>query len=305
MIKKIAITGATGFLGKYLVHDLRFDKNIELFLYSTSVEKLRKTFPNLPDSHFIETDYTYNSLKNSFSNYHAVIHLAAKRMLPDKTDIATYWCNVEQTENLLRVSDSHQVAVFVFASTTSVYDSSKNIIPFVENETPYPLNAYGISKWVCENLSSKFNTKMVNLRFSQLIGWGEREGYMFTQSLNKIIGNQPITLWGKGGGGRDYLYTKDAVSIIKSAIDKKLPGTFNVGSGTSISFKELVETMVEVFGTENSMVYYDTSKTENTDIRSMSIEKVNNVYGWKPAHSLKSALTDMKQAWLNENMDKA
>jgi UDP-glucose 4-epimerase len=225
-------------------------------------------------------------------------------MIPNETTITNYWCNVELTENLLWLCDEHHVDVFVFASSTSVYDSSKNIVPFIENDTPHPQNAYGISKLACEKLSEKFNTKMVNLRFGQLIGWGERDGYMFAQSLNKIIKNEPITLWGKGGGGRDYLYVKDAVSMIKLAIEQKLPGTFNVGSGNYSSFKELVETMAEVFGNDNSIINFDTSKTENTDVRFMNIEKAYNFFGWKPAFSLKSALTDMKQAWLNENKDK-
>lgn len=293
MKTRIAITGATGFLGKYLVRDLQFDENVELFLYSTSVLKLRQTFPDLSRAHFIETDYSYNSLKNSFSNYHAVVHLAAKRLMPEKNDISTYWCNVEHTENLLRLSDAHQVEDFIFASSISVYDSSKNSIPFSEEDTPYPQNVYGISKLACEELSAKFKTKMVNLRLGQLIGWGERGEYMFTQSLNKMRRNEPITLWGEGGGGRDYIYTKDVVRIIIMAIEKKISGTFNVGSGRHVSFKELAEIIVGTFGNNTSTIINDKTKIEKKEIRYMNIEKVKKEYNWFPSYSFKDALSDM------------
>jgi UDP-glucose 4-epimerase len=294
MKKKIAITGASGFLGKYLVYDLIKDENLELYLYSISLTRLMQAFPKLTNLHFIETDYSYTSLKKSFTNYHSVVHLAAKRMIPGVTSMADYSCNVIHTENLLHACDDNHVEVVVFTSSISVYDSTNNSIPFREDDLSHPKNAYGASKLACENLSSIYKTKMVTLRLSQLIGWGEKKEYLFSNSLERIKGNEPVTLWGEGGGRRDYLYTSDAVAMIKLAIEKKQEGIYNVGSGSAISFKFLIETMVEVFGDNNSIIRYDKTKVENKEISTMSIEKVNRIYGWKPSFTLKEAFLDMK-----------
>lgn len=297
---KIAITGATGFLGKYLVPDLATTENTVLYLFSSSLEKLNHTFPDHKMYHFIETDYSMGSLKENFQHFDAMVHLSAKRMVSSQQDDAEYLQNIEHMDNLLHLCDETATDVFIFASSQSVYDSSKNRRPFSESEIPFPINSYGKSKLECEKLSEKHKTKIVNLRLGQLIGWGEREQYLFTQSLNKLIRNEPIILWGEGGGGRDYLYAKDAVNMIKLAIEKKYEGAYNVGSGTFVSFKEFIETLISIFGNSDSKIIVDKSKKENREIREMSIEKAKSIYGWEPKYTLKEAFADMK---LNSNLN--
>jgi len=106
MRKKIAITGATGFLGKYLVTDLLKDENIDLFLFSTSLEKLKQTFCDKTNLQFVETDYSYNSLKENFADFDTVIHLAAKRLVSNQNALTDYHCNISSTENLMKVCDA-------------------------------------------------------------------------------------------------------------------------------------------------------------------------------------------------------
>jgi nucleoside-diphosphate-sugar epimerase len=291
--RKIAITGATGFLGKVLVNEFSMDKSIEMYLFSTSEKKLKGTFPNVINAFFIETDYSIESLNRSFTNFDTVIHLAAKLPLSENNE-DDFSCNSIITKNLSDTCDKMNVKFFINASSQSVYNHKKNNIPFSEDDIPYPVNAYGESKLACEKILEKHTTNVVSLRFGQLFGLGDEKKFFFTQMIDNARAGKPIILWGNGGGGRDYLYIKDAVEIIKIADNKKIGGTYNVGSGTPVSFKELAELCISIVGNKQSPIITDTTKVEDTSVRVMNIEKLKNAYCWEPKFSIEQALTDMK-----------
>lgn len=294
--RKIAITGATGFLGRAFVNEFSMDKSIEMYLFSTSEKKIKGTFPNVINAFFIETDYSIESLNRSFTNFDTVIHLAAKRPFSENSE-EDFSCNSTITKNLSEVCDKMNVDFFINASSQSVYNHKKNNVPFCENEIPHPVNAYGESKLACEKILEKHSTNLVNLRFGQLFGYGDEKKFFFTQMISNARAGKPIILWGNGGGGRDYLYIKDAVEIIKLAENKRISGTFNVGSGTAISFKELAERCVAIFGNKQSSIIMDTTKIEDTSVRVMNIEKLKNAFCWRPKFSLEQALIDMKKSF--------
>lgn len=295
---KIIITGATGFLGKYVVREL--SQTHQLILLGTDLSRLQATFGNRFVC--IETDYSVDHLESQLSHQSvdAVVHLAARRVSSSGM-FSDYSDNILITENLLRWCDMHHVGRMVMASSQSIYRDDLNIPPFKE-EDAYALGVgksygYAYSKFICEQLSSFYHTPMISLRFGQLLGWGEKEGFMFMTQLGKVLRNEAIVLWGQGGGGRDYLYCKDAVQAIEKTLTVSEPQTeaYNISMGKPISFKQFAETLVEVFGNAQSRIEYDITKIEDKHIRYMCIEKASRELGWTPSFDLRDAFADMKK----------
>lgn len=291
---KIAVTGATGFLGKYLIAELSKHKNAKITLFSSSMNKLIETFNDDRELfEFVETDYSIDSLEKNFCKYDVIIHLAAKRLSVDKS-LTNYVENIIVTENLLKLSDRFGVGKIIFASSQGIYCDCKDDLPFKEdNGYGY---GYGYSKFICEQISRFYRTPFISLRFGQIIGWGEREGFMFTTQLNKIKKNEPLVLWGEGGGGRDYLYAKDAVSAIVRCFKDDVVNdvSYNVSMGVPYSFKDFAETLVSVFGNEESRIVFDKTKVEDKNVRYMSIHKIKHELSWEPRFTLMTAFEDMK-----------
>lgn len=296
----IVITGATGFLGKYVVRGL--EKTHRLVLLGTDIHRMRATFGEKYTC--FETDYTSDDLETKIGalSVDAVVHLAAKR-ISENGLLSEYNDNIRITEQLLRFCDTHRVGRMIMASSQSIYRNGLNTPPFRE-EDAYAQGigknyGYAYSKYICEQIGHFYQTPMISLRLGQLIGWGEKEGFMFMTQLRKVMNDEPIVLWGKGGGGRDYLYCKDAVGAIQKALELPHPQTevYNISMGTPVSFRMFAENLVAVFGNEHSAIEYDTTKTEDTSVRYMSLEKASAQLGWKPQYDLRQTFIDMKNEY--------
>jgi len=290
---KIAITGATGFFGRYLTEALSSE---ETYLFGRALERLIKTYPAVEGKRLIETDYSIENLKSNLQNTDVVIHLAAMKYSKDRTSLSDYKDNLHISENLLKACNQLNISNFVFASTRLMYSDKFNKIPFLENEDVFPQNLYALSKLMVEKLGLMYeNICFKALRFSQIVGWGEREGYMLATFLSRALKKESLTVFGEGKGERDYLYAKDAANAIIAAMRKpNVKGVFNIGLGKGTSHREFAETINKVFADGKAKILFDKSQPEDSSVVCMSIAKTKEVMGWRPAYSLEEAFQDMK-----------
>ena len=147
MPQKILITGAGGFLGRYIV-DLLLQKG-------HSVSGLgRNPHPDLINKgvtwHAIDLR-DYKAVLEALKGHDAIIHCASKiAMWGDWQEFLDI--NVEGTKNLLNAAKNHGIKKFVYTSTPSVVFGRESIIGGDEN-LPYPDNSvsrYGRSKAIAE-----------------------------------------------------------------------------------------------------------------------------------------------------------
>ena len=294
---RIAITGATGFVGKYAVDYLQ-GKGYKVMALGRNIDKLNNVFNSSVQK--FETNYSYEDLLTKLNGIEAIVHLAAKRLQKgkDPLDLTPYIeDNIMVTQNLIRVAQSNNINKFCFASTIGVY-SQNNILPFSEELASYPISIYGVSKLACESLANlakqRSKLKATNLRFSSLYGVGEKEGVIFTDYVNKARAKETIEVWGKGETSIDLLYIKDAIRAIEKAIDSdSIPGTYNIGSGLSYSVKDLAMEINAVFENNGNLTFLE-NKPEGGYKVFMNINKAKSKLNWSPSWSLKDSLLDMK-----------
>ncbi len=291
---RIAVTGGTGFIGRWFLRMYGDQYDCLVLGIEPDIDELvvdGKSFT------FIRTDYSIGDLTEHLQSVDAVVHLAAKR--PEANSLMSdYLENIKISSNLFEAARMLSVTNIVHMSSISVY-STEQTIPWLESCDVNPMSFYGISKLTIEKLSHYYNfnhnMKVKNLRLAQVVGVGEREGYMLSVFMKKAMNKQALTLWGKGKGRREYIYIKDVADAMDCALNKPgESGTFNIGMGKNTSHRELAELINEVFDNPGGITF-SPDKTEDKSTFLMNITKAGIILGWQPKWELKDAFDDMKK----------
>jgi dihydroflavonol-4-reductase len=130
-MKKILITGGCGFLGYYLINEIKkelSDSKIKIMdLRENILSKFRINDPNIEIS--IGKDITnYESIKNEFIGFDVVIHCAGLVTFSLKNKEGLYKVNVLGTKNVLQAAAEANVKHFIHISSVAAlgYKDSKN-----------------------------------------------------------------------------------------------------------------------------------------------------------------------------------
>ena len=154
-----------------------------------------------------------------------------------------------------------------------------------------PESIYGWIKLAGEYLAQvaaqKYGISVVCVRpFS---GYGEEQDLDYpipSIALRAAKREDPLTVWGSGDQGRDFVYIDDFVSALRIAIQKISDGSaVNIGMGGLVTFKEVARIMAELEG-YNPKIIGLTDKVEGSfAIYSDPTYLIS--LGWKPTHTVR------------------
>ena len=293
----IVITGATGFIGKYLVDEL-ITQDQQLTLLGRDIERLRSNFSE--DGHegvsLVETKYD-NDLPQILEGADAVIHLNGLRWLKDKMLRDYITNNVIPTENLYSASAKVGIKNIIFLSSIAVYNPRVNVSPLVEDVDCFPATHYGISKLLCEKIGSYYNSefgmKIKNLRVGQVVGLGERQGFMLAEFTRRAAAKEALAVFGDGTGARDYIYVLDVVAAILLAIrHHEISGVYNISLGKPVTHLQLAKTINDAFGNSGNLEIFP-DKPHDKVIQWMSFKRAWQELGWQPQWDLNEMFADL------------
>jgi len=290
---KLVITGGTGFIGHWFLDLFGREHEIRILGIEEDLDELvigDKTFE------FIRTDFSEKQLVPLLDGFESVLHLAARRYQPGDT-MEDFLENIRISSSLFEACRKSGIQNVVHLSSIGVYSPDQGL-PWQEDQAVNPSTFYAIAKLVVEKMSHIYNRnhgmKIKNLRVAQVLGPGEREGFMLSVFLKKAMNGETITVYGKGGGRREYIYVKDLAGAIHAALGKNdISGVFNIGSGSNTSHKELAETINRVFGNTGKLEFLEQKKEDKT-VHLMDSERAARILGWRPGWTLQKALEDMK-----------
>lgn len=286
---KIAITGGTGFLGQYLVEEIKKDGKIPIILTRNLLENHAK------NAECRSTDYSYEDLKIKLGDINAIIHLAAMRGSQGK--ISEFHGNQVTTQNLYEVCYELNIENVVFASSISVY-SDEDKLPWTELNLPQPELMYGIGKMACEYLgniySSKKKLQIKNLRFAHIYGFNEKNNYMINRFFRQAFRKEELSLNAKSVARREFIYAKDAAKAVVCALNTgNNSETFNIGSGEAYTNFEVAEMINEAFRNQNNLLVKDHNADEGIHSSYMDSSKAKDILGFTPDYSFQSALVEI------------
>tara|TARA_B100000212_G_scaffold339336_1_gene317621 strand:+ start:3018 stop:4055 length:1038 start_codon:yes stop_codon:yes gene_type:complete len=334
---KILVTGGSGFIGSHTCLELIL-KGYKVLIIDSLINSSKKVVDRISQlAHlnqnekdrileFIQCDLRdENFLRNIFKNYNvdAVIHFAGLKSIYESTiNPLKYWdFNVKSTLNLLNVMNEFDCKNIVFSSSASVYGNSQSKKKFNEESIPNPLNPYGETKFIIENLLEKLHSSSPNewriaiLRYFNPIGahpsglLGEfptNQSNNIIPAINKVAAGEKLFLeicgsdWDTpdGTGIRDYIHVMDLASGHIKSLEYifKSDSNFiklNLGTGEGTSVLSLLETFEKVNNIKIPFKYVP-KRVGDTAYSIADNKQALNKLGWLP----KKDLNDMcKDSW--------
>lgn len=297
---KIAVTGASGFIGRYLVPALAAEGH-EVLALGREAEGLRPLVRDGVRTH--ATDYGAEDLARALKGVEAVVHLAGRRSQRDDDPLSFRpfaRTNLDLLETLFFAAQSAGAARFVHASTIAVY-SGANAVPYAETQAPVPLNPYGLSKLTSEQLltlwGAKTGVRATSLRLAASYGFGERISAVLMKFADLAWRGQTLTVRGNGRIAIDQIYVRDVVRAFVASLAPEAPeGAFNIGAGRAFTLLEMAEAVNSAFGNEGALQVEDPQEGP-APAPHMSIESARLGLGWRPRWPLDRALSDFYETW--------
>lgn len=318
-MKKILVTGVTGFIGSHTAIEL-IKNGYEVIgidnLYNSADEVIDK-IKNITGHQikFYEGNIlNENDLRNIFSEnkIDGVIHFAAYKAVGESVEkpLKYYHNNLCGTLELLRIMEEFNCNNFVFSSSATVYGKN-NPIPYLEHFEKGATNPYGHSKVMIEQILSdicKVNKDFgcVMLRYFNPIGAHESgligenpkgiPNNLMPYICNVAIGKSEfLNVFGDdyntkdGTGVRDYVHVVDLAVGHVLALDyvfkNKGEMAINLGTGKGTSVLELVKVFEDVSG-EKINIKICERREGDIDEFYADTNKAKEILGWTSKYNL-------------------
>ena len=242
---KILVTGATGFIGNYVVSEL-LKNNCEVIATSLHEEKARDA------SWFLQVKYIpfnlkeFNSNTNLFSYFEepgAMIHLAWEG-LPNYKESFHLEENLPRHLAFLTNLINNGLTNLTVTGTCFEYGMKEGCLS--EEMICEPANSYAIAKNELRiQLELLQNTLLFNskwIRLFYMYGEGQSVKSLISQLETALDNSEPRFNMSGGEQVRDFLPVEEvAANIVKIALQNKVQGIINCCSGTPVTIKAFVE----------------------------------------------------------------
>ncbi len=242
---KIAVVGATGFIGRHVVTELlKYDVDIVATYYSSKSKLISPS-----KVHWLNFDIGKSS-DNIFSELgkpDVLIHLTWSG-LPNYNSPHHYETELPNQYDFLRKMILGGLKSVVIAGTCFEYGMQSG--PLSADMETKPNNSYGFAKDVLrkqlEYLQLKYEFKITWARLFYMYGEGQSEASLLPQLQKAVLNNKKIFKMSGGEQLRDYLpVTEVAKQLVLLAQQPKNIGVVNICSGEPKSVRCLVEQWIE------------------------------------------------------------
>ena len=226
--------------------------------------------------------------------------------------------NLMIQSNIIHAAYTHGVKKLLFLGSSCIYpklapqpmtEDALLTMPLEPTNEPYAIaKIAGIR--MCDAYNRQYGTNFISAMPTNLYGLGDNYHPEHSHVLPALIRRMheakeskadSVTIWGTGTPLREFLYSDDlaeACVFLLENVDYReiafedVSGTvqahINIGSGREISIRQLAETVREVVGFKNKLLF-DASKPDGTPRKLMDSTRLRTL-GWKPKVDLKKGI---------------
>ena len=269
---KILVTGHEGVIASNLIKKLT---NCEIIIDSINGKRI---------------DLQNNEEVMKIEPVDTVIHLGGK------TEKGLEWKeyfenNIIGTLNILKYCIKKNIKKIIFVSSY-VYGNPK-YSPIDEQHQISPHNLYTKSKFLAEELckiySEKYKLNVIILRPFNIFARSMNKDYLISNLIESINTKKTITITNRTSK-RDFLYIDDFIELILKIKDYDFKyEIFNVGSGISYSFDEVIEIIEKNTSKKLNLEYKNDDQSYIQNITADN-SKITKILDWKPELTFEEGL---------------
>ena len=288
---RVLVTGGAGFIGSHICDELLKNGHYVLVIDNLSTGSMDNIKHNMENENFSfehvdinNTQRCYIALKQH--KIDAICHQAAMGSVPRsiQSPEKTHENNVNGFFNILDIARRLEIKRFVYASSSSVYGSNKDL-PKVESVTGSPLSPYAASKYIDELYANAFtnayNMECIGLRYFNIFGPRQNPNGPYAAVIPKFIDSlkdiKSPEIYGDGTYSRDFTYVANAVHANILALttenEKCFGQAFNIGAGARYTINELFSEIVNNLEIDDIRPTYLENRNGDVPHSMASIEK--------------------------------
>ena len=280
MPTELLVTGASGFIGRHLAPAL------EACGYTVR--------------RFSGEDGDIASTELPFDNIGHVFHLAAKVFVPESWSDPRpfYKVNVLGTANVLEFCRRQKASVTLISSY--VYGKPETL-PISEDHPLDPFNPYCQTKILSEEIGrfyeKSFALPVTIVRPFNLYGAGQDARFLIPSLVRQALDPaQDEIRIADPRPKRDYLYIGDLVELLIGAFRAGAHGTYNAGSGVSLSVEEVVRRVVAAAKTGKRVVASGEERPQEVMDVVADVSKARREIGWEPRTGFDEGIAQLVKA---------
>ncbi len=315
----ILVTGGAGYVGSHVVLQLSESEH-----RTVVCDDLSNSYKEaVIGADFHQIDITNTQMDALFKQYHidAVIHFAASVSVKEsmQDSYKYYKNNTVATLKLLELCARYKIGYFVLSSTAAVY-GIPNDIPIDEEADLMPINAYGHSKLMAEQMvidvAGQAGFKYAILRYFNVagadlqsrIGENNLEATHLIKISCMVAVNrvEHIKLYGTdydtkdGTCVRDYTHVLDISKAHLDVLDYLSGGgksdIFNCGYGSGYSVKEILSAVKRISQVDFKVVESERRAGDPPELVAAN-DKIKRILGWQPRYQSLDTIIESALAW--------
>jgi len=196
--------------------------------------------------------------------------------------------------DLMRRTDSKRI---VLASSGGTVYGPPDELPTPETADTRPISVHGVNCLATEQYALLYarqhGLEPSIVRFSNVYGPGQhaRRGLgVIAAWCEALARDEPVQIMGDGSVRRDFIYAEDAgAAAVAAAFTASRPGTYNAGSGGSVSLTELLEIIGEVSGREPHVESLP-ARAIDVPVTQLDSSQLEARTGWRPEMGLREGV---------------
>ena len=270
-MQKIAITGATGFTGRYLatllqergyavyglIHKANDDQGMALECLScdlTDPASIARTLDAVrPDK---------------------IVHLAAVSFVAHEDVDALYRTNVIGTRNLLQAAVNSHLPInnVLLASSANIYGNRTTGI-LTEDTEPAPVNDYAVSKLAMEYVGKMYADRLpiITVRPFNYTGVGQSVNFLIPKIVDHIRRRAPYIELGNLDVARDFSDVRAVAATYIALLEERstIGDVYNICSGRAYTLKDVIN-MAEIISGHSIEVRVNSAFVRDNEVKTLS-----------------------------------
>lgn len=277
-MKKVLITGGTGFLGSNIIKNLNKDFKI------TSISRKKITQNRLPRVEYLFFDISKYNLTRKFlkkKKFDFIINCCGNINHSQKKE--TFNAHLKAVKNLIKTFKNKKIEKFIQIGSCLEYGNSKS--PQSESLFCLPQSNYGKAKYLAsKEIAKNFPNSYLILRLYQIFGPLQKLDRLIPITIDSCLKNETFSCT-KGNQLRDFLFIDDFINLIKKILKSRnsdIKGIYNVGSGNPYKVNFIIKKINKLV--KKGDPQFGKIKMRKDEIMKLypSIQKVKKEFKWSP-----------------------